>query len=117
MQGCALVRNDLVGKVVLDNSAKALIAVIMILLTGCGSQLTWQESLCEKAIRKEARYGYDLIDIGSKNNTLLSGVTDVVGTVTIKDGFGQGKVQSFRCSINNGEEETLTSDDVRVWIF
>jgi len=90
---------------------------IILFLCGCGDKLTWQETLCEKSIRLEARYGYDLLDIGSKTNTLLNNVTDVVGTVTIKDGFGASKVQSFRCSINNGQEEILTPEEVRVWIY
>lgn len=96
---------------------RTLIMALFLLLAGCGEKQSWQELLCEKSIRLEARYGYDLLDIGSKANTLLNNVTDVVGTVSIKDGFGASKVQSFRCSIDNGKEETLTPEEVRVWIY
>lgn len=109
--------NSLIRNAVKNSVSPGVVLFAIFFVVGCGSKLTWQESMCEKAIRKEARYGFDLLNIGSKNNTLLNNVTDVVGTVTIKDGFGTGKVQSFRCSIDNGEEETLTPEEVRVWIY
>ena len=96
----------------------ALCAVLSVmLLSGCGDTQTWQEKLCINAIKKVARYGYEIHSLTSQPNQLITDHTDVLGTATIEDGFGAGKRESFRCSIDNDIHETPREEYVRVWVY
>lgn len=90
---------------------------VSLLLTGCGDKRSWQEKLCISAIQKMARYGYEIHEVYSKNNALIKGLTDVMGSVTLDDGFGAKRKESFRCSIQNNVKATPREDDVRVWFY
>ena len=88
-----------------------------LLLTGCGDKHSWQEKLCINAIKKFARYGYEIHEVTSKSNELIKGLTDVIGSVTLDDGFGAKRKESFRCSIQDNVKTTTKEDDVRVWFY
>lgn len=87
------------------------------LLVGCGDKLTWQEKLCVNAIKKMARYGYEIHEVSSKGNAIIKTLTDVIGSVTLDDGFGAKRKESFRCSIENDVQATPNEEDVRVWFY
>lgn len=87
------------------------------LLNACGDKRTWQEKVCINAIKKVARYGYEIHSLYSQPNKLISGRTDVMGIATIDDGFGSGKRESFRCSVDDDIHQTPKEEDVRVWVY